>query len=315
MDAKELKQSIQTACEQLALETDQARISQTLQLYLDMISKFHQYSWHNQLLIALQSPDATHVAGYQTWNHKFNRQVKRGEKGIAILAPCVYKSQKGEDHDETTDSVPSMLRDTEEKNLQVREIHSFRVVYVFDVLQTEGEPLAECPAWRDHEKDKELESALLRFASRKGIHVEFVDDLGGPEGVSSGGRIRILHTTGTRTLVHELAHELFEHSNPDQRKKLNVQQCEIEADAAAYVVCHHFGFKSESTPNYLALWQVAGKDILACMERVRGIAVEIIQAVEKVSLDGESEEVTWQSTSSQPVSLSMYRAHLTLSGE
>ncbi len=298
MDAKSLTRSITVAIEDLAQETDQVRISQTLQLYLEMLSKFHHYSWHNQLLIWIQSPQATQVAGYQTWKQKFKRQVKRGENGIAILAPCLYRSKNQaktlaeEDPDLGSSPLASSCEEPESAHSHL----TFRVVHVFDVSQTEGEPLPECPEWRDQEKDPSLEDALLNFANKKGIQVERTEDLGGPEGVSSGGKIRLLHTTGTRTLVHELAHELFEHSKPEVHSLSTAQQREVEADAAAYVVCHHFGLKSTSTPNYLALWQASGKDILASLDRVRGIAVEIIQEVKSFNQQGKRKEETWQAT-------------------
>jgi hypothetical protein len=286
MDAKTLTQSITSAIQDLANETDQARVSETLQRYLETVSKFHRYSWNNQLLIWIQRPDAQRVAGYQTWKQKFNRQVKCGEKGIAILAPCVFKPKAKaddtpdlEDLNETepqpvTLTVGAALEDDQHPRMY------FRVVYVFDVEQTEGEPLPEAPDWRDHEKDTGLENALTIFAKSKGIAVEISDDLGKAEGSSSGGKIRLLPTAGTRVFAHELAHELFEHCKPDVRANTTRQQREIEADAAAYVVVRHFGLSAESAPNYLALWRAAGKDILACLERVRGVAMEIIQAVE-----------------------------------
>jgi len=302
MDAKALTRSITVAIEDLAQETDQARISQTLQLYLEMLSKFHHYSWHNQLLIWIQSPQATQVAGYLTWKQKFKRQVKRGENGIAILAPCLYRPKNQAktlaEEDPVLQSAP-LVSSCEEPESAHSNL-TFRVVHVFDVAQTEGEPLPECPEWRDQEKDPSLEDALLAFAKKKGIQVERNDDLGGPEGVSSGGKIRLLHTTGTRTLVHELAHELFEHSKPEIHSLSTAQQREVEADAAAYVVCHHFGLKSASTPNYLALWQASGKDILASLERVRGIAVEIIQEVDNLTPQRKRKEETWQATVPEP---------------
>ena len=298
MDAKALTRSITLAIEDLAQETDQVRISETLQRYLEMLSKFHHYSWHNQLLIWIQAPQATQVAGYQTWKQKFKRQVKRGENGIAILAPCLYrpKNQTKTSEEEDPDLSSSPLAGSCEEPESAHSNLFFRVVHVFDVAQTEGEPLPKCPQWRDQEKDPSLEDALLAFAKKKGIQIETTDDLGGPEGVSSGGKIRLLHTTGTRTLVHELAHELFEHCKSKVYHSSTAQQREIEADAAAYVVCHHFGLKSMSTPNYLALWQASGKDILASLERVRGIAVEIIQEVELLNQQGKRKEETWQAT-------------------
>jgi hypothetical protein len=302
MDAKALTRSITVAIEDLAQETDQALISETLQRYLEMLSKFHHYSWHNQLLIWIQSPQATQVAGYRTWKQKFKRQVKRGENGIAILVPCLYrpKNQAKTLEEEDPNLQSTLPVSSCEEPESTHSNLTFRVVHVFDIAQTEGEPLPECPEWRDHEKDTDLEDTLLTFAKKKGIQIERTDDLGGPEGVSSGGKIRLLHTTGTRTLVHELAHELFEHSKPEIHSLSTAQQREVEADAAAYVVCHHFGLKSASTPNYLALWQASGKDILASLERVRGIAVEIIQEADSFTQQRKRKEETWQTTVAEP---------------
>lgn len=280
MDAKTLKQSITASIETLASETDQVRISDTLKRYLETLSKFHRYSWHNQLLIWIQRPEASRVAGFQTWKNKFGRQVKRGEKGIAILAPCAYKP-KSEKQEDAAEEDPSGTKvetlDSEKSQSEGSRLY-FRVVYVFDVEQTEGDPLAQEPEWHDHEKDAAVEDALLAFAKSKGIQVEISPDLGKAEGASSGGKIRLQPTAGTRVFAHELAHELFEHCKPEVRETTTRQQREIEADAAAYVVAQHFGLSAESAPNYLALWQAAGKDILACLERVRGVAMEIIQA-------------------------------------
>ncbi len=290
MDAKTLKQSITASIETLAAETDQVRISDTVKRYLDTLSNFHKYSWHNQLLIWIQRPEASRVAGFQTWKQKFGRQVKKGEKGIAILAPSIYKPKKTEEEPEEEDAGATKVEtlDREESQSESQRMY-FRVVYVFDVEQTEGDPLPEEPDWHDHEKDAALEDALLAFAKSKGIQVEISEDLGNAEGSSSGGKIRLLPTAGTRVFAHELAHELFEHCKPEVRVNTTRQQREIEADAAAYVVAQHFGLRAESAPNYLALWQAAGKDILACLERVRVVAMEIIQAVDSLALvKGES---------------------------
>jgi hypothetical protein len=280
MNAKQLLQSIEAACELLAKETDKVRISDTLQNYLEMISKFHHYSWHNMLLISIQCPQATRVAGYKSWKTKFQRQVKQGEKGIAILAPCLYR-QKGIQQEKEKDQ-EERDREKHQSNNPKREqkrLYGFRVAYVFDVSQTDGDPLPECPVWQSAEVNESLQSALLTFAKEKQIEVTFEDDLGGAEGVSMGGKIKLLDHTGTSTFVHELAHELLGHTQRGSCK-LSAQQCEIEADATAFVVCHHFGLQSDSTPNYLALWQASGKDILDSLQRIQELAAEIIRAVE-----------------------------------
>jgi len=274
MDALTLSRSITASIEELARETDQVRISETLQQYMEAMSKFHQYSLSNQLLIAMQRPEATQVAGFHTWLQKFKRQVRRGEKGIAIFAPIVVQK-------------PIAPVDGEKLEAQSRLVpvnpscHGFKVVYVFDITQTEGEPIPAAPEWRDRERNLELERDLHCLAHSRGIQIDVAQDLGGAQGVSSGGHIQLLEGAGTRVLVHELVHELLAHSSQDVRTVIPRQQREIEADAAAFVVGRHFNLAGAAVPNYLALWQAAGPDILSCMDRVREISTQIIRFLEE----------------------------------
>jgi len=274
MDAMTLSRSITASIEELARETDQVRISETLQQYMEAMSKFHHYSLSNQLLIAIQKPEATQVAGFHTWLQKFKRQVRRGEKGIAIFAPIVTKLPK---------TVQDL--DKEEQRSQLLPANpscrGFKVVYVFDITQTEGEPIPAAPEWHDRERDLELEQGLYCLAHSRGIQVDVAQNLGGAQGVSSGGHIQLLDGAGTRVLVHELVHELLSHSSQEVRAVISKQQREIEADAAAFVVGRHFNLAGAAIPNYLALWQAAGPDILDCMERVREISTQIIRFLEE----------------------------------
>ncbi len=282
-----LMESITDAIKALAAETDAVRAGEALARYFDTLSKFHRYSLHNQILIWLQKPDATLVAGFQTWKQKFKRWVKKGEKGIAILAPRVLQpkaKEQEEDAGETPEGpvlLSTLVRGEGEENTAPRRRVCFTTVYVFDISQTEGDPLPDELEWRERAKDADVEAALTAFANSKGIAVEIVDEMkGGAEGSSSGGKIKLLPEAGTHTFVHELAHELYEHTRPEVHKNTTRQQREIEADAAAHVVCKHFGISSLS-PNYLALWEASKEDILSCLDRVRAVAVEIIEAVEE----------------------------------
>jgi len=273
MDAVTLSRSITASIEELARETDQVRISDTLHRYLEAIRKFHHYSLSNQLLIALQRPEATQVAGFQAWMQKFKRQVRRGEKGISIFAPILVQK-------------PQVLQDKQEIGVYPQAVKAFsacrgfRVVYVFDITQTDGEPIPAAPEWHDLEKDEELERGLCSLALHRGIQIEYVQDLGGAQGISCGGTIKLLEGAGTRVLVHELVHELLAHYSQESRSTLSRQQREIEADAAAYVVSRHFHMAGAMIPNYLALWQACGGDILSCMDRVREISTRMITFVE-----------------------------------
>jgi len=284
-----LMQSITDAIAALAAETDEVRASETLARYFKTVSQFHRYSLHNQILIWLQKPEATLVAGYRTWQQKFNRRVKKGEKGIAILAPRIYKPKEKDDEDskeggertyEGGTVLLSTLSSEEGDQPAPRRRIYFTTVYVFDVSQTEGDPLPDEPEWRERAKDLDFEQRLTAFAQSRGITVEIVDDMDGAEGRSFGGKIQLLPQSGSHTFVHELAHELYAHCKPEVREQTTRQQREIEADAAAHVVCQHFGILSSASANYLALWQAGKEDILGCMERVRGVAIELIEAIE-----------------------------------
>ena len=281
--AKQLLKLIEDKIQALAEETDSVRFSETFQSYLATIRKFHNYSFRNQLLISFGFPNATHVAGYKDWARKFNRQVKKGEHGIAILAPVIGKKseRKNKPDADANDQEGVTITTDEDGYLRFgKDFITYRTVYVFDVSQTEGDPLPDEPNWHDFEKNPEVEAALKAFATSKGIKIEIVQNLHGADGACSGGRIRILPNAGTRTMIHELAHEILHWGHPEL--KLSTKQEEIEADATAFVVAQYFNFSqdSQTSPNYLALHNADSKAILACFKRIRATSVQIIEAIE-----------------------------------
>jgi len=198
--------------------------------FLTFCSKFHRYSIYNQLLILLQFPSATQVAGYHAWN-SFDRFVRKGEHGIPILAPIFIKE-------------PGV----EKKEEKMMILRGFKVCFVFDVSQTDGEPLPEPPDWKKDENNVILNERLLQFAKEHNIQVS-VKELNGPQGISHGGSIEIDPTAGSSTRIHELAHELMKHHGSELPTSIK----ELEAEATAFVVCRHFGLQSACSPNYLAL--------------------------------------------------------------
>lgn len=252
----DLQQKIQGYLEVLALETDLARKSEEMKRYLDFVVKFHQYSPSNIFLIMLAKPDATHVMGFNSWK-RLNRFVKRGERGIPIFAPMVHK----EDPDD--DNSPKVL-------------HGFRVVFVFDVSQTDGEPLPPVPDWKSPEKNAELNERLIRFAESKGITVTFKDLPGDTQGVSKGGAIEISPNAGTKTLIHEIAHELM-HRSIDAPIDRNMR--EMEAESVAYVVSKFFGLDGLNCHNYLSLHGFLSEIFYEDLRRIHQCASKIIQSV------------------------------------
>ena len=257
----DLQQKIQGYLETLALETDQARKSDEMQRYLDFVSRFHQYSPSNIFLIMLTKPDATHVAGFQAWK-KMGRYVKKGEHGIPIFAPMIHKE------DPDRDDSPKVLS-------------GFRVVYVFDVSQTDGETLPPLPDWKSPEKNAELNEKLIRFAESKGITVTFKELPGETQGVSRGGAIEISPDAGTKTLIHEIAHELMHQSF---NALFNKELIEMEAECVAYVISNYFGIGQLNCVNYLTLYNITGKDIIQSISRIVACAEQVILGIDNLSI-------------------------------
>ena len=253
MKAEQARKLTAQALTQLASELDQGA-SDTLTAYLGTMAKFHRYSFGNILLIASQQPDATQVAGFGTWK-KLRRFVKKGEKGIVIIAPVVISTEQVEDGDKDT-----ALR--------------------FDISQTDGEALPEFS--RVGGNPSGHADHLKAFITTQGINLEFSDNLGGAHGVSRGGSISILNTLEPAqefsVLVHELAHELLHKSNDKDRPSKTVR--ETEAEAVAFVVNHAVGLKTNSaSSDYIKLYRGDSGTLASSLERIQKAASRIIQAI------------------------------------
>ncbi len=254
--ANDLNTKIHKHLEELAQATDKARRSKEMIRYLDFCAKFHHYSFGNIWLILLAKHDASLVAGFHKWK-TMGRWVKKGENGIPILAPLLSKEELEDGH-------------------ETKRLVGFKVVYVFDVAQTEGQSLLNLPDWKSPEKNHELNQRLIQYAKSQGISVTFKNLPGEIQGLSKGGSIDIDLTAGTKTLVHEIAHELL------HQGKANLQSRaikELEAESVAYVVCKHFGLGGLNSSNYLAFYEVSTDDVLVHMERIRNTANEIITTI------------------------------------
>ncbi len=259
---KALTKSIDEGLEELSKLTTDAAKSEEFLAFLKLADSFYHYSFGNLMLILFQRPEASYVAGFRDWQRR-NRCVKRGEKGIAILAPCFYPDKKDPDKSRIF----------------------FKTVYVFDVTQTEGEPLPDEIDWKSPENNQILNERLEVFAQDRGIQMD-VTDLMGPQGVSMGGQIKIDITAGSETRVHELAHEILNHHNSGIEKDIK----ELEAESVGWIVCHHFGLNASGAPNYLAMYHAKPEEIKAQRDRILKAAREIIEFCE-----GEDENATRQS--------------------
>jgi hypothetical protein len=280
--ASELNAGIRSTIERLANETDAARQSALFRNYLKTSAAFYDYSWHNQMLIWKQRPEASFVGGFNTWL-KCGRYVCKGEKGIAILAPMFFKDKR------------QMADGSEGESRRIW----FKVVYVFDISQTNGTPLPELPTKSTGERGADMLTRLLRFAESRGITVRFVEQccLNSAAGTSRGKEVEIRTaetdiTTQAGTLAHEIAHSLL-HWDADGHKittrdgkEIGKQQRELEAEAVAYVVGSYFGIQSPSD-FYLATYNVSPAMLLEAVETIAKTVKRILEGCQQVEPEPE----------------------------
>jgi hypothetical protein len=268
-------QQRQTAKEVIAanvkslIEQLEAGHSDALTAYLDAMSRFHNYSFGNVLEIARQSPLATRVAGMYAWN-QLGRRVKKGEKGIRILAPIIgIKRKKDEDAE----------KDITKQNTRV--LVGFRNAYVFDVAQTDG---AELPAMREVYGDVgENHDRLVSFIEQQGIELVFTENIRPALGMSYGGRIAILPGQAKAeefsTLVHELAHEMLHKA--ERRTTTTKTVRETEAEAIAFVVGKAVGLEAGSaSADYIHLYHGNASLLAESLEVIQQTSAVILAALQ-----------------------------------
>jgi hypothetical protein len=269
--ARSLTDQIEASVNQLAAETDEARQSELFKTWLNAMAQFSNYSWNNQILIAFQRPAAStgQVAGFHTWR-KLGRHVKKGAKGIAILAPCVYRKTVDE---------------TKQDSTTIKSVHGFRTVYVFCEEDTEGQPLPALTYGADSGGEELL--SRLEWVTDEDLNIildyEEIKEPG-VEGYSAGGRI-VIRTSLSPTakagvIAHELAHELLHKKDkqPDAINK-NRQQRELEAEAIAYVVMRHFGIEHVAC-NYLATYKIDSAQLKQSLQTISTTAKFLIAAID-----------------------------------
>jgi len=264
--------------DQLRAGVEELTSSEAWEHWLRVQRRFTTYSWGNCLLIALQRPDATHVAGYRAWQ-QLGRQVRKGEKGIAILAPVVNRLRRtGEDEAgaETEDVL--------------RVVRAFRTAFVFDIAQTDGEPLPEIAERLLGDDPADAFVKLQAVAGSLGFTVEVTplgDSLNGDcNHATRSIRINadVTPMQGVKTLAHEVAHALLhapEHAQAGMPRALK----ELEAESVAYVVCSELDIDSSAYSfGYLAGWagggEEASKAISASAQRINQAARAILDALE-----------------------------------
>jgi antirestriction protein ArdC len=285
MHVEETKKMVDTAIEDLAAALEDGQ-SDTLKAYLKAMGRFHRYSIGNAMLIALQRESATRVAGFHTWK-RLGRKVRKGERGIAILAPIVHRKNPTAQDKRTDESTNS--EDAPASN-EERTVAGFRTAHVFDVSQTDGDALPEFATVSGD--PGELLSQLRQVVARRGIKLRYAGYLCGADGLSAGGII-VLRSGMTAaeqfsTMVHELAHEAL-HRDGTKRSKVVK---ETEAEAVAFVVCTAANLETNTASrDYIQLYDGDKKALLASLNRIRTVASKIIADVmprsERRSLETE----------------------------
>ena len=262
--------------------------------YLRVMSKFHNYSFNNTLLIAMQKPDASLVAGFSAWKNNFGRNVMKGQKGIKIIAPSPFKIRQEVEKIDPHTQKPIIGKDgkpvTEEKGIK---IPAYKVVSVFDVSQTEGKELPDIAVDEltgDVDRYKDFFAALEKTSP---VPIAFENIEGGSHGYYHLEDKRIAINEGMselqtlKTTIHEIAHAKLHdvdlNAPPEQQNRVDRHTCEVEAESVAYTVCQHFGLDtSDYSFGYVAGWS-SGKEMTelkASLETIQTTAKELITEIE-----------------------------------
>ena len=287
------KQRVQELTDKLEQGLQDLFNSDSYRNYLSTMSKFHNYSFNNTLLIAMQKPDATLVAGYKAWQKNFERHVNKGEKAIRILAPAPYKIKEERDK---IDPVTQELLLDKDGNPQKEEVEitipAFRAVSVFDLSQTDGKPIPELTA-KELLSDVEGYQDMIRAVEAiSPVPIKLEEIAGDSKGYYDREAKRIAvqenmsESQTLKTMIHEVAHSKLHSKEVEQdeqmRKDRNTK--EVEAESVAYTVCQHFGVDtSDYSFGYIAGWSSGRdtKELRASMDTIRRTASELITGIEE----------------------------------
>ena len=263
--------------------------------YLKVMSKFHNYSFNNTLLIAMQKPDASLVAGFSAWKNNFGRNVMKGQKGIKIIAPSPYKIKQEMQKIDPHTQKPIIGKDgkpvTEEKEIT---IPAYKVVSVFDVSQTEGKELPDIAVDEltgDVDRYKDFFAALEKTSP---VPIAFENIGGGSHGYYHLEDKRIAINEGMselqtlKTAIHEIAHaklhDIDLNAPKDEQPRVDRRTREVEAESVAYTVCQHYGLDtSDYSFGYVAGWSSGRElsELKSSLETIRSAAAEIINSIDE----------------------------------
>lgn len=292
---KEITDSIETGIQEL-FESDKYR------QYLRTMSRFHSYSLNNTILIAMQKPDATLVAGFNKWRDTFSRNVKKGERSIKIIAPTPYKVKKEQEKVDPVTKAPVLDANGKVQTEEVEiKIPMYKVVSVFDVSQTEGKPLpvlAENLTGDVKHYDIFME-ALKRSSPVPLFFEELSEDLDGYFNVDKqliGIRVNMSEIQTVSATIHEIAHSKLHNYEKEQQEKVQSDENaepiktkdrrteEVEAESISFAVCSYYGINTdENSLGYIASWS-KGKDLpelRSSLETINKTASALITDIDK----------------------------------
>ena len=287
------KQKVKEITDKLEAGLKELFESEKYKSYLSTMSKFHNYSFNNTLLIAMQKPEATLVAGYQAWQKNFERHVNKGEKAIRILAPAPYKIK--EERDKLDPVTGEMMFD--ENGMPQKEetevtIPAFRAVSVFDVSQTDGKPIPELEVNELLSTVEGYEDFVQALMNISPVPIAFEDIPGDSKGYFSTAEKRIAvqenmsESQTLKTMVHEVAHSRLHDKEVNQSMDIPVKDRntkEVEAESVAFTVCQHFGIDtSDYSFGYIAGWSSGRnmKELKSSLDTIRKTASELITGIE-----------------------------------
>ena len=302
--AVDRKQQMKEITEQLEQGVKDIFTSEMYTTYLRTMAKFHNYSFNNTLLIAMQRPDATLVAGFNAWKNKFNRYVKKGEKGIQIIAPAPIKEvEEREKIDKDTGL--AVLNENGEPEMERVEyvVPRFRLTTVFDISQTDGEPI---PSLEVNEltasvKDYALLTAAIEQVSP--VPMRFDEIKGDAKGYYSDADKEICIQVGMgesqtiKTMIHEVAHAMLHNSDSMKQRGEEKDRLtkETEAESIAFTVCSALGIDtSDYSFPYVASWASGKemKELKDSMDTIRLTAADFLEKLETAVAERSAERMT-----------------------
>lgn len=291
------KEKLQEITEKLEQGVKDLFASDKFKEYLSVMSKFHHYSFRNTLLILFQKPDASMIAGYGAWQKNFKRQVKKGEKGIKIIAPSPYKVQQETQMLDQKTKQPVFGADGKPIMQKIDvTIPAYKVTTVFDISQTDGEPLPQLGVDKLQGSVDNYKNFYVALEKVSPVPIGFENIESGANGYFHHEEKRIAvqenmsELQTLKTLIHEIAHAKLHDISPEEIKELPPEERkdrhtkEVEAESIAYTVCMHYGLDtSDYTFEYVAGWSSTKElpELQASLTTIQKTANEIISGIDE----------------------------------